>query len=320
MNTNNNFAESILNSAFDGIKVTDSVNSDAVATLLDRFGLRWEVSKQPLTHPLLPTDAETGFFGIVRNDTGKMFASCKDGYMPYQNSELAELLIRISEKTGYAIHNGGMFNEGGKVYMQLSTGNQIQQIGKDRTSVKGFVTGINGHDGTTSLKWGNSNITISCSNTFAMVNKALKQSARHTISIHSKVEQSVREIVGIAEQEKSLFERFITLSSEPVKKEHIAKIVHQITDVDISLPPSQAEKQYSAYALNRSSELLQSIQRELSGKGDTLWGLFSGVTHYTSHVLPVPKRDNARLESKYTGSALTIDNEAFTLVDSFSLS
>jgi hypothetical protein len=69
--------------------------------------------------------------------------------------------------------------------------------------------------------------------------------------------------------------------------------------------------------MNRSAELLTSIQREMNGKGDTLWGLFSGVTHYTSHVLPVPKRDNARLESKYTGTALGIDNDAFAMVMDF---
>lgn len=314
MNTNNFNPESLLNQAFSNMKLVDVANADAVATLLDRFGLRWEVSKQPL---VLPTGEDTGFFGIVREDNRKTFATCKDGYVPYQNSELAELLIRISEKTGYDIHSGGQFNGGGKVFMQLNTGNSIQDIGKDRTQVKGYITGINGHDGTTALKWGNANITISCSNTFASASRQLQQSARHTASLHDRVEASIRQINGIVEAEKSLFERFIQLSNTPVTKTHIAKIVSSITDVDINLHPSQAEEKYSTYALNRSAELLTSINREMSGKGDTLWGLFSGVTHYTSHVLPVPKRDNARLESKYTGSGLDIDNKAFALISSF---
>lgn len=315
MNTNNTFsADSLLSSAFEGMKLQDNANADAVATLLDKYGLRWEVSKQPL---VLPTGEDTGFFGIVREDTRKTFATCKDGYVPYQNSELAELLIRISEKTGYEIHNGGQFNGGGKVFMQLNTGNHIADIGKDRTQVKGFITGINGHDGTTSLKWGNSNITISCSNTFAAASKQLQQSARHTASIHDKVESSIRQIMGIVEAEKTLFEKFITLSNIAVTKDNIVKIVNKVTDVNIDMHPSQAEKQYSSYALNRSKELMSSITREMNGKGQTLWGLFSGVTHYTSHVLPVPKRDNARLESKYTGTALGIDNDAFAMVLDF---
>jgi phage/plasmid-like protein (TIGR03299 family) len=315
MNTNTNFsADSLLNSAFEGIQVNNLVNSDAVATLLDKFGLRWSVSKQPL---LLPSGDETGFFGIVREDIQKTFATCKDGYVPYQNSELAELLHRISEKTGYEIHSGGMFNDGGKVYLQLSTGNEINGIGKNRTKVKGYVTGINGHDGTTSLKWGEVNFTICCKNTFASASGSLQQSARHTASIHDKVEQSIREITGIATAEKSIFDTFIKLSEIPVTKDNIAKIVREVTKVDISLPSYHAQKDVSQYAMNRSEELLTSISNEMNSKGESLWGLFSGVTHYTSHKLSVPKRENARLESKYVGSGASIDNNAFNTILNF---
>lgn len=304
-----------MNQAFNGLKLTDLSNAEAVASLLDRFGLRWEVSKQPL---LLPSGHETGFYGIVRSDNQHTFTTAKEGYTPYQNSELAELLIRISEKTGYDIHSGGMFNGGGKVYIQLNTGNQIQDIGKDRTQVKGYITGINSHDGTTSLKWGNANITISCSNTFAMAMKQLKQSARHTASIHDRVESSIREITGIVEAEKSLFDTFIRLSEVPVTKNNIVQVVREVTGVDIQMSRHDAEKSFSTYALNRSEELMASINRELSGKGDTMWGLFSGVTYYTSHVLPVPKRDNARLESKYTGTGYDIDNRVMSMITNLS--
>lgn len=313
MNTQN-FAESAISNAFAGIKVVNNENTEAVATLLDRYGLRWEVSKQEL---LLPNGSGTGFYGIVREDNSKVFATCKDGYVPFQNSELAELLIRISEKTGYSIHSGGMFNGGGKVYLQLNTGNEITNLGKNGTSVKGFVTGINGHDGTTALKWGAVNFTICCRNTFASAGRELQQSAKHTQSIRDKVEASVRQVVGIADQEKSIFDQFIRLSQIPVTKDNIAKIVRQVTDVDITLTNSQASQKYSTYAVNRSGELLDSIASEMQAKGDTLWGLFSGVTHYTSHKLPVPKRDNARLESKYTGTGLSVDNQAFSTILSF---
>jgi hypothetical protein len=210
-----------------------------------------------------------------------------------------------------------MFNDGGKVYLQLSTGNEINDIGKNRTKVKGYVTGINGHDGTTSLKWGEVNFTICCRNTFASASRTLKQSARHTASIHDKVEQSIREITGIATAEKSIFDTFIKLSEVAVTKDNIAKIVREITNVDISLPSYQAKKDVSQYSLNRSEELLTSISSEMNSKGETLWGLFSGVTHYTSHVLPVPKRDNARLESKYVGTGASVDNNAFDMILDF---
>ena len=306
MNTDN-----LIASAFAGVdNLTETANADTIAELLDRYGLRWNVAKMPLT---LPTGEDTGFYGIVREDTRKTFATCKDSYVPYQNSELAELLLRISEKTGYSVHSGGQFNEGGKVYIQLATGNEIKDLGENRTKVQGFATGINSHDGTTALKWGSVNFTICCRNTFASAQRTLKNSAKHTNSIHNRVEESIRQINGIAQVEKNIFEQFIRLATIPVQKENIASIVMQATGVDLNAPSNERDK-YSTYAINRAGELTDSISQEMRSKGATLWGLFSGVTHYTSHKLPVPSRNNARLESKYTGSAQGIDNEAFASI------
>lgn len=305
------FANDVLASTFSGLQLHDQSNAEKVAEMLDNYGLRWSVSKQPL---LLPDGTATPFSAIVRDDNKQAFTTCKDGYVPYQNSELAELLLRISEKTGYEIHSGGEFNGGGKVYLQLNTGNEINGLGENRTKVKGFVTGINGHDGTTSLKWGAVNFTICCSNTFASAKGKLQNSARHTASIHDRVERSIREIEGVTMAEKTIFEQFIRLSQVPVTKDNIAKIVKSVTGVDIDTPRSKAEDLYSGYAVNRASELTESIAHEMSYKGNTLWGLFSGVTHYTSHKMPTPSRENARLESKYVGTGATIDNDAFASI------
>lgn len=302
-------ADNIISSAFSGLHQTENI--ELVSEILDRFGLRWSVSKQPL---MLPDGTETPYMAVVRDDNNAVFTTCKEGYTPYQNSELAELLVRISDKTGYEIHSGGMFNGGGKVYIQLNTGNEIKGIGNNRTTVKGFVTGINGHDGTTSLKWGSVNFTICCQNTFAAAKGSLQNTARHTSAIHDRVETSIREIVSVTQVERSIFDTFIKLSEIPVTKDNIKAVVKSVTGVDVDTPRTKAEEIYSAYSVNRSGELLQSISSELLVKGETLWGLFSGVTHYTSHIMPTPKRDNARLESKYVGNGANIDNNVYEMV------
>lgn len=309
MNTNTSFADSILSNVFAG--VTNNENSDQVNEMLDKFGLNWTVSKQPL---ILPNGNGTEYFGVVRNDKQICFSTCKEGYKPFQNSELSEMLIRLSEKTGYSIHNGGLFNNGGKVYIQLQSPNKITGLGENRTTVNGYLTGINSHDGTTSLKWGETNITICCRNTFMAALKAIKNSARHTQSLSEKVEAAIREVNGVVLAEKSLFDSFIKLSEIPVTKANIARIVLDIAGVDTSLTRDQLEKDYTTYSINRSQELLGAIAKEMAQKGNTLWGLFSGVTNYTSHTMPIPKRDNARLESLYAGTGYTINNNAFELV------
>ena len=308
-NTGNTFADSILGDIFGGVKHTE--NLEGVHAMLDKYGLNWKVSKEPLC---LPNGSPTAFFGVVRKDNNAVFATCKESYVPFQNSELAEMLIRLSEKTGYALHGGGMFNGGGKVYMQLESPNKLQGIGENRDRVNGYLTGINGHDTSTALKWGETNITISCHNTFMAAMRAIKNSARHTESIHDRIEQAIREINGVVEQEKSLFDTFIKLAEVPVTKPAIARIVKDVTTVDITLTKAELEKNYTTYAVNRSQELLQAIAKEMKQKGETMWGLMSGVTQYTTHVIPVPKRDNARLESLYTGTAYNVNNESFATI------
>ena len=301
----------ILNQAFAGLKLQDIANAEAVANLLDKFNLRWTVSKRTLH---LSDGTQTPFFGIVRDDNNKIFTTCKDAYVPYQNSELAELLIRISEKSGYSIHKGGSFNFGGKVYLQLDTNNSIVGIGKNKDKVSGYVTGINSHDGTHSLKWGVTNTTISCENTFASAAKQVENRVRHTNSMHDRVDEYLRQIEVLVKEEQSLFDKFIKLSERPITKSAIVKVVKSITDIDLNTPESKATELYSGYAMNRSKELMESISSEVAQKGETLWGLFSGVTHYTTHKIPVPNRENARVESKYVGNAMNIDNKIFSIL------
>lgn len=309
MTNQHNFADSLLTGVFSNVKNIE--NSNNVAELLDKYGLNWNVSKQKL---MLPCGAETPFFGIVREDNNATFSTCKDGYTPFQNSELAEMLIRLSEKTGYNIHSGGAFNGGGKVYLQLESPNKIQGIGENKTTVQGFLTGINSHDGTTALKWGETNITICCRNTFMAACKAVKNSARHTATLQAKVEQAIREVGGIVEAEKSLFDQFIKLSEIPVTQNAIAKVVHGITEVDTLLTKQQLTDNYSTYQINRTQELLAAIAKEMKQKGNTMWGLMSGVTQYTTHIMPAPKRTNGRLESLYTGTGYSTNNEAFATI------
>lgn len=303
--------QDILNAAFAGLKLQDPANADRVAELLDRFDLRWTVSKQPL---LLPDGTETPFKAVVRDDNNHAFTTVKDGYTPYQNSELAELVMRIGDKTGFSIHSGGEFNGGGKVYLQLATGNSIQSIGENRSKVEGFVTGINGHDGTTSLKWGSLSYTICCKNTFAAAKRDLKTTVRHTASIHDRVDQALREIESVTLQEQTLFQHFLHLAGVPVTGDKITKVVKEVTGVDLNTSRAEAERIYSAYAVNRAGELTSSIASEMAYKGNTLWGLFSGVTHYSTHKMPAPKRENARLESKHVGTGAEIDNKAFASI------
>jgi len=246
-----------------------------------------------------------------------VFQTCKDSYSPFQNSELAELLIKIADKGGYEIHKGGYFKGGAKVYVQLLSGNQLNGIGKNKTTVVGYTTGLNSHDGSTSLKWGSTNTTICCQNTFNAVSRQLSSIVRHTPKMLDRVDAYLTEIEVAIKQEKAIFNSFVRFSEIPMERHQLVKSVKEVTGVDFTLSRQEQEEKFSTYSINKAHDLLDCIGIETAQKGETLWGLFSGVTNYTTHRMPVGNRDNARLESKYVGTGAMIDNRVFDLVSSF---
>jgi hypothetical protein len=288
-------------------KLVDTNNEMVVAhktaQLLDKFDLNWIVEKQPL---LLPSGSKSGLFGIVRKDTDNCFTSASEQYEIFQNAELAELVQAVGYEFGIDAERGGMFNNGGKVYFQL--GMNDKRVGDD--VVKRWATAINSHDGSTALKWGSTGLTISCSNSFTAAAKSLNTSVRHYKNMRNAVDESVRALRGVIDYDETLFDKLQRMASIKAEKSDIKRVVAKMTSVDLSLSPKDAESKYSTRLINQTQDLVTSITKEMSYKGDTLWGLFSGVTHYTTHKAG---RETTREVSKMMGSLQRKDQEVLEM-------
>lgn len=286
------------------ITANENVDPQEVERLIDKFNLYWAVKKEKL---FLPDGIETPFFGTVRQDTRKTFAAVKEGYEVFQNWEMAELILRVAEATGGEVERGGTFDGGGKVFLQI--GRQDKYVAKD--IVQRWVTGINSFDGSTSLKWGGTNTTISCRNSFWAAYRGLDTTIRHTKNMRQLVENSLQVIRKIEEADKTLFEVFANFANTSADQSTIKRVVEKVTSVDIMKKQSEAEKDYSTRAMNNAKELTQSIVTEMSDKGDNLWGLFSGMTHYTSHRAG---SDKTREKSKALGNLQRVDQAVFEML------
>ena len=152
--------------------------------ILVQTGLDWNVrSEETQTVSGIKLDK----VALVREDTNQILGVHSNGYATYQNSQLADLLQKVSSSTGLDIHRGGEFGGGKKVFIQLKS-NDLK-LGNDK--VEGFVTGINSFDGSTSLAFGNSNLTISCTNTFFAAMKNLSK-VRHTKNMELRIDEICR--------------------------------------------------------------------------------------------------------------------------------
>lgn len=282
--------------------------SDQIDNLLNKTSLNWNVRKTPL---LTEEGIKTPYFGIQRVDTGEVFTTCKAGYTTFQNSQLAELLFEISNRTSFAIERGGSLNEGRKVFLQLHTGDT--DINGDK--VKKYITGLNSHDGSTSLGFGNSNIVISCQNTFQMAMRQVENKIRHTSGMQDNIDRILRQMDELYNEQETLYANFARMTGVPNSETAFNKVVETVTGIDPSKPVNELEATYGPRKVGKANNLIQSIKGEVQQKGNTLWGLFNGVTHFTTHKAQAPKRDNGQVESKMVGTNQKIDEMVYDLIN-----
>ena len=267
------------------------VENNRVSQFLDRTGLNWKVRTEGLqtSSGIIIPDK----IGIVREDDSTILGIHSNGYVPYQNDQMMELLFKVSQQTGLDVHRGGLFGGGRKVFVQLKSNDLT--LGTDR--IEGYVTGINSFDGSTSLSFGPSSKTISCQNTFFGVYKDLDSKVRHTKNMELKIDDICRQIEGVVQEETNVFGSIVKMSEtrfDDIIKDRVIKSLFNIEkNVDIKDVDS-----LSTVTQNKLSRFYVDLNGENQGKGDNLWGLFSGVTKYTTHS--IGKGDNS--ENKMFGT------------------
>jgi hypothetical protein len=240
---------------------------------------------------------------IVREDTNKVLSVMGTQYQPYQNSELIELLERVSNQTGMEIKRSGSFGNGEKTYIQLKS-NDLK-LGADR--VEGYLTGINSFDGSTSLAFGPTNITISCTNSFFGAFKAMESKVRHTKNMGIKIDEICRGLENLVEVEQEMFGSIVKLSETRFDDEIKERVVRDLFNIGKEFNLKQDYDKLASVTKNKLSRFYIDLNGELKQKGDNLWGLFSGVTKYTTHSYT--KNDNT--ESKMFGGVGNREREIF---------
>jgi hypothetical protein len=278
-----------------------------VIEILDEAKLNWNVrTEKVITDSGIILD---GYTALVRDDTNVPLSVRSESYYPYQNYELVELLDRVSGLTGLSIHKGGSFGEGKKVFIQLKSNNL--RIGNDR--VEGFLTGINSFDGTTSLAFGPSNITISCQNKFFAAFREMQSKVRHTKNMVVKIDEICKSLEGVLDEEKIVFDNILRLSEtrfDDIIKDRVTRELFGINK-DVDLKDMDA---ISGVTRNKLSRFYVDLNGEIQGKGDNLWGLFSGITKYTTHSLSKNDNTEAKMFGVYGKRELSIFNKLTELV------
>lgn len=278
--------------------MNDSTNltmEDTKIQMLNKTGLNWKVNSEGL-RTVSGIDIPDRI-ALVREDTNQVLGIHTESYVPYQNEELLELLYKISQQSGLVLHTGGCFKGGEKVWFQLKS-NDLN-LGND--TIRGYVSGFNSFDGRTSLAFGNSSVTVSCMNTFWRGYHQVQTKLRHSAMMKPRIEEILRDIDKVLNEEKTMFNEIQQMGNktlDPKVQELITKMLFDIEQTErLDAPELSTNKK------NKLERFNYDLGIELGQKGQNLWGLFSGVTRYTTHSMK--RGDNS--ESKMFGRTGNIE-------------
>ena len=243
--------------------------------LLEKTGLNWTVNKLPLYGP---DGQRTNSYGIFRNDSNAHLGTVGTRYVPYQNYEMAETIIDACSEVGIEASKGGMFDAGGKVYMQAS----LPDVVIGRSPLKRYITCLNSHNGTASIGFGSTSTNIVCMNTFHMAYKdGAMTKYRHTESAAERIRHAVKAIQQTISGDQLLMDNFSRMADVKLTEDAARVMLNGIFKKGFGLDPKD---EVSTKRKNQLVSLNNSIERELHDQGVTLWGFFNGITRYTNHV------------------------------------
>jgi phage/plasmid-like protein (TIGR03299 family) len=268
--------------------------------MLVKAGLNWKVKSEPIqtvSGVLIPER-----IALVREDTNKVLGIHTENYSPYQNDELLELLYKISGQSGLKVHTGGSFHGGEKVWFQLKS-NDLN-LGNDK--VEGYISGFNSFDGRTALGFGNASVTVSCQNTFYRGYKEVSTKLRHSSTMRPRIEEILRQIDVLLKEEQTQFGEIKRMSEVRMTDEVKELITKRL--FEISVEERLDSNEFSTNLKNRLWRFNYDLGIETAQKDSTLWGLFSGVTRYTSHSMKQGK-DNS--EGKMFGRTGVIERKIY---------
>jgi phage/plasmid-like protein (TIGR03299 family) len=290
---------------------------DKVREILVANGLDFTIEKAPLfALDKNGNQVPSEYFGLINTKTQEVINTVKEGYTVSQNSEVVELVMRGIEPFGNDVNvtKGGSLNGGRRVFLQLAI-NGDGNVGSD--TIKKFITIIDSNDGSTGLSVGIGDLTMSCQNQFFKFYKSGQSKFRHTASLERRIKEIPFLIETALSESMRQIEIYNKFASTEVSRDLAHKMVKHLLGFDKVYTSISDLSEKSTRSINKMDDLYNAIEREMNSKGNTLWGLHSGITYYTTHELSAPKRDNGKLEVLLQGNGYNMNQKSLEFALSY---
>ena len=264
------------------------------ATVSDKMA--WEIQEIPV---LIKGKESDTYKALVRSDNDGVLNIVKKSYVPLRNDELTKVVEKLSGFTKMKIEGYSEWDNGGKIIAQLQ-GTEKLKVG-DFPIESTMLIG-NTFDYSSAFFIGTSTNLIRCSNSFGLIHKSMK--IQHTKLAEFKREELMTYFNLYADQSKSILQNMERMIAIKASTKMQNEMINHVLDIKKPLDEISMKKR------NQRTELEGAIKREIDEVGSSLFGLFNGVTYYTSHIKEL-KGGRQKSTGNVFGTLAQINNKAY---------
>ena len=257
--------------------------------------LGWEVLERPVFNSKGKPIA--GFKELVRSDNDYNLNICKEKYTPTPNGLFSESIEFLQNVSGLKLDTIEEL-KGGKILLaKLWNAEPVNICGHNYNTY--MVIG-NSHNYESTFFIGEYNTMMRCRNQYAHVNRDLK--AWHTTGHADQVKRLLTYYQVFKDMQQNTIQLMQRLETTTVNQQTKDRLIKQI----LSIPVYEDFNKLSKRKQNIVNTLQNSINMEMRALGPNAFGLFNGVTHFTTHE----RREKDKVYSRFFGSSADINNKA----------
>lgn len=257
--------------------------------------LGWDVEQLPIT---IKGVISKEYKAIGRADNSEVLNIVKKSYVPLLNTELMQTVNRLSEFTNLKVAGYSEFDGGRKIIASLQAAEA--RVGDWPINLNMII--INSHDYTSAFAIGTASTLIRCTNQFSQISRNMK--IQHTKSAEFKREELESYFKLYQGQSNMLLTNMEKMMKVPATRKLGNDFMNHVLDIKGSLEDASMKKR------NQRTELEGAIRREIADVGNNLFGLFNGLTYYSTHEKKL-KSGYEKAYGNVLGSMATLNNRGY---------
>jgi hypothetical protein len=263
--------------------------------------LTFEVTEAPVLYnfngEIIKSDSHKA---IIKEDNGSQLSVMKNSYKVMRNEHFEESVNRMMDISGFE-HAGYTEFDGGRVIIaHLKNNRDNIEIGGNK--IDDYLTLGTSHDGRYPFFIGTTTHLLRCKNQFSRMN--IREKVRHTQSSPKKRDELLRSLEIYFRRRDEMYNNFDRMRSVEVNKEIIEEVEGLLLNIKKF---DRWDGNISTRKQNKLDVLESNILLEMKDLGENLWGIFQGVTRYTTHDL----KQKERVFGNLLGTSANINNKMY---------